>query len=317
MKPSTLSLNSSMMFARRVAALAFGLSLVAMSAAQTAQAAPLKIGMTFQELNNPYFVTMQKALNDAAASTGATVVVTDAHHDVSKQVSDVEDMLQKKIDILLVNPTDSTGIQSAVTSAKKAGVVVVAVDANANGPVDSFVGSKNYDAGVMACDYLAKSIGGSGEVAILDGIPVVPILERVRGCKAALAKSPGVKLVDTQNGKQERATALSVTENMIQAHPNLKGVFSVNDGGSMGALSAIESSGKDIKLTSVDGAPEAIAAIQKPNSKFVETSAQFPADQVRIALGIALAKKWGANVPKAIPVDVKMIDKSNAKGFSW
>ena len=144
-------------FARSTAALAtlaFGLSFIA---APAAQAAPLKVGMTFQELNNPYFVTMQKALNDAAASTGATVVVTDAHHDVSKQVSDVEDMLQKKIDILLVNPTDSTGIQSAVTSAKKAGVVVVAVDANANGPADSFVGSKNYDAGEMACEYLAKS----------------------------------------------------------------------------------------------------------------------------------------------------------------
>ncbi|SDG82734.1 substrate-binding domain-containing protein [Paraburkholderia phenazinium] len=296
------------------AALALGMSLVGASAAH---AAPLKIGMTFQELNNPYFVTMQKALNDAAATIGADVVVTDAHHDVSKQVSDVEDMLQKKIDILLVNPTDSTGIQSAVVSAKKAGVVVVAVDANANGPVDSFVGSKNFDAGQMSCDYLAKAIGGSGEVAILDGIPVVPILERVRGCKAALARFPNVKIVDTQNGKQERATALTVTENMIEAHPNLKGLFSVNDGGSMGALSAIESSGKDIKLSSVDGAPEAITAIQKPNSKFIETSAQFPADQVRIAVGVALAKKWGANVPKAIPVDVKLVDKSNARGFSW
>jgi ABC-type sugar transport system, periplasmic component len=124
------------------ATLALGFSMIA---APAAQAAPLKIGMTFQEMNNPYFVTMQKALNEAAATMGATVVVTDAHHDVSKQVSDVEDMLQKKIDILLVNPTDSTGIQSAVTSAKKAGVVVVAVDANANGPVDSFVGSKNFD----------------------------------------------------------------------------------------------------------------------------------------------------------------------------
>ena len=72
-------------------------------AAAAVHAAPLRIGMTFQELNNPYFVTMQKALNDAAASIGAQVVVTDAHHDVSKQVSDVEDMLQKKIDILLVN----------------------------------------------------------------------------------------------------------------------------------------------------------------------------------------------------------------------
>ena len=297
-----------------LAASAFVLSLAAIPAAQ---ATPLKIGMTFQELNNPYFVTMQQALNEAAATIGATVVVTDAHHDVSKQVSDVEDMLQKKIDILLVNPTDSTGIQSAVTAAKKAGVVVVAVDANANGPVDSFVGSKNFDAGQMSCEYLAKAIGSSGEVAILDGIPVVPILERVRGCKAALAKFPNVKIVDTQNGKQERATALTVAENMIQAHPNLKGVFSVNDGGSMGALSAFESSGKDIKLTSVDGAPEAITAIQKPNSKFIETSAQFPRDQVRIAIGIALARKWGANVPKAIPVDVKLIDKDNAKGFSW
>lgn len=298
------------------AAAAAAAAFVAAGAAAQA-ATPIKIGMTFQELNNPYFVTMQKALRDAAASIGATVVVTDAHHDVSKQISDVEDMLQQKIDILLVNPTDTTGITSAVNAANKAGVVVVAVDANANGPVDSFVGSKNYDAGLMACEYLAKAIGDKGEVAILDGIPVVPILERVRGCKAALAKHPDVKLVDTQNGRQERATALTVTENMISAHPNLKGVFSVNDGGSMGALSAIESSGKDIKLTSVDGAPEAIEAMQKPNSKFIETSAQFPADMVRIAIGIALAKKWGANVPNTIPIDVKQIDQSNAKGFHW
>jgi len=278
---------------------------------------PIKIGMTFQELNNPYFVTMQKALKEAAASIGAQVVVTDAHHDVSKQISDVEDMLQQGINILLVNPTDTVGITSAVNAAVKAGVVVVAVDANANGPVASFVGSKNYDGGLMACDYLAKAIGGKGDVAILDGIPVVPILERVRGCKAALAKYPDVKLVDTQNGKQERATALAVTENMISAHPNLKGLFSVNDGGSMGALSAIDASGKDIKLTSVDGAPEAIAAIEKPGSKFIETSAQFPADMVRIGLGIGLAKYWGANVPSTIPIDVKQIDQSNAKGFHW
>ncbi len=286
-------------------------------AAIPAHAAALKIGMTFQELNNPYFVTMQKALRDAAATIGATVVVTDARHDVAKQIADVEDMIQQRIDILLVNPTDSVGIQAAVESAKKAGIVVVAVDANASGPVDSFVGSKNFDAGVMACEYLAKAIGGTGEIVILDGIPVVPILERVRGCKAAIEKVPGIKIVDVQNGKQERDSALSVTENMIQRHPNLRGLFSVNDGGSMGALAAIEASGKDIKLTSVDGAPEAIAAMQKPGSKFVETSAQYPADQVRIAIGIALAKKWGANVPATIPVDVKLVDAEGAKTFKW
>ncbi len=209
-------------------------ALVAMTTA--AGAAPIRIGMTFQELNNPYFVTMQKALRKAAGTIGATVIVTDAHHDVTKQISDVEDMLQQHIDILLLNPTDSTGIESAVQEAHKAGVIVVAIDANAAGPVNSFVGSKNYDAGVMSCTYLANAIGGSGNVAILDGIAVVPILERVRGCKDGLAKFPNVKIVDIQNGKQERDVALSVSENMIQAHPDLKGIFSVNDGGSMGVL---------------------------------------------------------------------------------
>jgi len=277
----------------------------------------LKIGMTFQELNNPYFVSMQEALNTAAKSLGAQVFISDAANDPAKQISDVEDMLQKGIKILLVNPTDSAGIQGAIEAAHKAGVVVVAIDANANGPVDSFVGSKNKDAGYQSCKYLGESIGGQGEVAILDGIPVVPILERVTGCKEALATFSGIKLVDVQNGKQERAVALATAENLIQAHPNLKGIFSVNDGGSMGALAAIEGSGKTIKLTSVDGAPEAIAAIKKGGA-FIETTAQYPRDQVRIGLALALAKLWGAQVvPKALPIDVVVVDSKNAATFSW
>lgn len=83
---------------------------IAMMAAPALAQEKLKIGMTFQELNNPYFVSMQEALKEAAASIGADVVVTDAGHDVAKQISDVEDMLQQKIDILLLNPTDSAGI---------------------------------------------------------------------------------------------------------------------------------------------------------------------------------------------------------------
>jgi ribose transport system substrate-binding protein len=118
----------------------------------------LKIGMTFQELNNPYFVSMQEALNTAAKSLGAQVFISDAAHDPAKQISDVEDMLQKGIKILLVNPTDSAGIQGAIEAAHKAGVVVVAIDANANGPVDSFVGSKNKDAGYQSCKYLESRL---------------------------------------------------------------------------------------------------------------------------------------------------------------
>lgn len=277
----------------------------------------LKIGMTFQEMNNPYFVSMQEALTDAAKDLGAEVVVTDAGHDVAKQISDVEDMLTQGIDILLLNPTDSAGIESAVHMAKAQDVIVVAVDANANGPVDTFVGSKNRDAGYQSCKYLADALGGAGEVAILDGIPVVPILQRVEGCKAALAEYDGITLVDTQNGRQDRSVALGVVENMIQSHQNLAGIFSVNDGGAMGALAAIQGSGRDIKLTSVDGAPEAVAAIAA-GGPFIETTAQFPRDQVRVGLAMALAQKWGARVvPSEVPIDVRVVDAENAADFSW
>ncbi len=304
-----------MKFAKSLLAVATGLAIAV--SANAADDGKLKIGMSFQEMNNPYFVTMQEALEEACASIGAEVVVTDARHDISKQISDVEDMLQRDIDILLINPTDSVGIQSAVIDAHEAGVVTVAVDAQAEGPLDSFVGSKNYDAGFMACKFLADTLGGKGDVAILDGIPVVPILERVRGCNDALKEYPDIKVVTTQNGQQDRAIAMNVTENILQSAQNLKGLFSVNDEGAMGALSAIQSSGRDVKLVSVDGNPQAVAEIQKGNTPFIATSAQYPRDQVRVGIGIALAKFWGANVPKEIPIDVTLITKDNAAGFSW
>jgi ribose transport system substrate-binding protein len=268
---------------------------------------PLKIGISFQELDNPYFVAMKQAFDEAGNSLGAQLFVTDARHDVTKQISDVEDLVQKGVDILLLNPTDSVGIESAVRTAKQAGVVVVTVDAQANGPVDAFVGSKNYDAGLLAGEYLGRTLGGKGAVAILDG---------VRGFKDGIAKYPGIKLVDTQNGRQERSVALNVTENLLQAHPDLKGLFSVNDGGALGALAAIQSSGRDVALVSVDGLAEVVAAIVA-GGPFKATVAQFPRDQIRIALGIALAKHWGANVPREIPIDVKLLTPENARGFSW
>ena len=84
----------------------------------------------------------------------------------------------------------------------------------------------------------------------------------------------------------------------------------------MGALAAIEASKKDIALVSVDGLPEAVSAIAA-GGPFKATCAQFPRDQVRLAFGMALAKFWGARVPEKVPVDVKLITKENAKGFSW
>lgn len=277
----------------------------------------LKIGMSFQEMNNPYFISMKEAFEEAAAEIGAETIIADAQHDVSKQINDIDDMIQRGINILLINPADSEGAQAAVQAAHDAGVIVVAVDAQAEGPLDSFVGSQNYDAGYLAGEKMAEDLGGEGKVAILDGIPVVPILERVEGFKAAIAEHPGIEIVDTQNGRQDRAEAMSVTENMLQANPELDAIFSVNDEGALGSLGAVEASGKDVWLYSVDGHPEVIEAILA-GGPFKATSAQFPRDQVRIGLGMALAKHWGAEVvPEEVPIAVELQTIDNAADFSW
>jgi ribose transport system substrate-binding protein len=277
----------------------------------------IKIGMSFQEMNNPYFISMKEAFEDAAKQIGAETFIADAQHDVTKQINDIDDMIQKDIDILLINPTDSDGVEGAVEAAKKAGIIVVAIDAQAKGPIDSFVGSRNYDAGYLAGKQMVEDLGGKGKVAILDGIPVVPILERVRGFEDAVKEAPGIEIVDKQNGKQDRAEAMKVTENMLQANKDLNAIFSVNDEGALGTLGAIEASGKDVSIYSVDGHPEAIEAITKGGA-FKATTAQFPRDQVRIGLGMALAKLWGAEVvPTEVPIDVELQTKDNAADFSW
>lgn len=277
----------------------------------------LLIGMSFQELNNPYFVTMQKALQKTVDKMGATLIITDAHHNISKQVSDVEDMIQRGIDVLLLNPTDTVGAQSAVEAAKKAGVPVVAVDAQAKGPISGYVGSKNFKAGYLSCQYLAKDLNGKGKVAILNGIPVTPILQRVKGCKKALGEAKGIQIVDEQNGHQERAKAMNATENMIQSHPDLAGLFSVNDGGTLGAIVAVKSSGKTIKVASIDGIPEAIKDMQKPNSPLVVDVAQHPDQMVVKAFHLAIKKYRGEKSPSKIPVDVTPVTQKNAASFHW
>lgn len=279
-------------------------------------AKPITVGMAFQEMDNEYFIVMHEAIQEAVESINGVLYVTDARHDVTKQISDVEDMVQRGIDILLLNPADSVGAEAAVQAAKAAGVIVVAVDAQAEGPIDAFVGSRNYDAGYIAGEFMAEELGGKGKVAILDGIPVVPILERVKGFKDAVANYPDIQIVDIQNGRQERSYAMTVVENMLQSNPDLDAIFSVNDTGSLGALAAIEGSGLDVYLYSVDGHPEAIEAILGGDI-FRATSAQFPRDQVRIGFGMALAKYWGADVPSEIPVDVMLVNKENASTFSW
>lgn len=278
----------------------------------------IKIGVSFQEMNNKFFVVMKDSIRTAAATINAELVIKDAQHNVLKQINDIEDMINQGVDILLINATDTHGIEIALIEAQNAGLTILTFDADAKGPRKAYVASDNFELGYKAGEFMAEELSKKGQVAILNGIPTDGILDRVLGFKTALEKYPNIKIVDNQNGYQERNKAMHVTENMLQSNPNLDAIFSVNGTGALGCYYALKDAvDKDVFIVSIDGHPEEVEKILEDSKVFRATVSQFPKDIIEVTLGMALANYWGAEIPENIRLNTKLINKENAEGFEW
>jgi ribose transport system substrate-binding protein len=170
--------------------------------------------------------------------------------------------------------------------AHDAGIIVVAVDVGADG-ADATVMSDNVAAGANSCGFLAKKLGGKGNVVILNGPPVTSVIDRVTGCKKALATFPKIKLLsDNQNAQGSRDGGLEVMANLLTADPQIDGVFSINDPTGVGAELAIKQAHRtDVKvITAVDGSPDAESALKDSGGLFDATAAQNPYKMASLAV---------------------------------
>lgn len=279
------------------------------------------VGMTLMTLNNPYFVAMKKSLDSEAQKEGFTDTVVGADLDLSKQQAQIEDFIQKKVDLIIVNAVDSKGIAGAVQEAVQAGIPVIAVDVTAAGGTKATVMSDNFAAGKLAGEYLAKRLNGKGNVVIVNGTPISSIFDRVDGFKAALKAYPNIKIIsEDQNGQLSRDQSNQVMENLLTAHPKgqIDAVFGVNDPTAIGAYLAAKSSKRnEIFFVGVDGSQAAVDIIKSDNT-FGETSAQHPDQEIvkAVELGKQLmqGKKLDSAKPYLVPVDP--ITKDNADQYT-
>lgn len=156
----------------------------------------------------------------------------------------------------MISAVDENGIERA----KQAGVIVIAVDIPAKGP-DAVIMTDAVQAGERSCDYLFKEMGGKGNVLLVDGTPIQTIRDRITGCDNALKNHPNIKVVGRQASKNDRASGLAVTTDMLTASPDVQGIFGMNDPSALGAVLAVEQAGKSkqVKVTGVDGSPEGVA----------------------------------------------------------
>ncbi|MDQ0469523.1 ABC transporter substrate-binding protein [Labrys wisconsinensis] len=246
------------------------------------------IGLMVQDMSNPFFSAMDKGAKEAAAKIGATLNTQDAQLDLANQNTQIDAFIQQGVNLIVISAVDEAGIEPAIQRAKDAGVIVIAVDTPAHG-ADAVIMTNAVQAGEKSCDYLFKEMGGKGEVLLVDGTPIQTIIDRINGCKTVAKSYPGIKIVGQQASKNDRASGLAVTTDMLTANPDVTGIFGMNDPSALGAVLAVEQAGKvsQIKVTGVDGSPEAVAELKREGSPFIGTATQNPAEMVRQAVQIA------------------------------
>jgi len=270
-----------------LASLALALGL-ATSAAQAADKPLKSIGITVGSLGNPYFVTIVKGAEARARQINPNVKVTSvsADYDLNKQFTQIDNFISAHVDMILLNAADPQAIEPAVKKAQAAGIVVVAVDVAAAG-ANATVQTNNVQAGELACEYITKKLNGQGNVIIENGPPVSAVVDRVKGCKSVLTKTPGIKVLSAdQDAKGSREGGMNAMQGYLTRFPKIDAVFTINDPQAVGSdLAAKQLQRKNIVITSVDGAPDIETAL-KTDTLVQASASQDPWAMAQTAVGI-------------------------------
>lgn len=271
------------------------------------KAAKPKIGLSISTLNNPFFVSLKKGAQAAAKKAGAQLFIADAGDDVVKQTNDMEDLIAKKVSVIIVNPVDSSAIAGAVTEAKKAGIKVIAVDRAVIGEtVACQIASDNVAGAKMAGEYLLKLAGSGAKVAELQGVlGASATIDRGKGFHQAVDGK--VKIVASQTANFNRAEGLTVCENILQGNGDLTAIFAHNDEMALGAVEACEAAGKKVIIVGFDATDDAVKAVKA--KRMAATVAQQPSLMGETAVNVAMDLIAGKSVAKDMPVAVSLITK--------
>ena len=295
--------------------LASALALAAVSAVPVAAKDLNSVGISVGLLGNPFFVATIKGIEDAAKKINPDVKVTSvsADYDLNKQSSQIDSFIAAGTDIIMLNAVDAAAIAPAVKRARDAGVIVAAFDVSAPG-ADVTVMTNNVQAGEKACQYIVDQLGGKGDVVIVNGPASSSILDRVKGCKDALAKSPDIKILsDDQNAQGSRDGGLNVGQMLLTRFDKIDGVFAINDPTAIGfALAAKQAGRTEFIITAVDGAPDIEGELKSGEGLIKASASQDPYTMAGQALDMGYKALQGETPdPDTVLLEPELITHDN------
>lgn len=273
-----------------------------------------KIGMAIPGSAIPFLIACKNGAQAVVKERGDELVVASAEDAVGK-------LIQDGVACILLSPASLDAAAPAVEKANAAGIPVVAFGTNANdGKVACFVESDDALAGALCADYIGWRLGGQGRVAVVDHPGDESAQERVQFFREHVAEFfPNLEIVATLAGEATKETAQAATAKMLEAHPGIEAIFAVDDASGLGAAQAVKAA-KNAKafVVCIDGAPDAVAELKKPDSPLAMTVAQFPQAIGRVAAEMAYKVLAGETVELHIRLPVMPVTRKNLAAYpTW
>ncbi|HUW41122.1 MAG TPA: sugar ABC transporter substrate-binding protein [Rectinemataceae bacterium] len=276
----------------------------------------LKVGMVLKTLSSQYWKIVAAGAKTAADKNNVELILLGPPSEdaVEQEINMVQDVLAQNIDVLVFAPSQPAASVNVLEQAKAKGVPVILVDTGMPAGFNdyaSFIGTDNLAAGRAGGKALASQLKRGDKVLLLYGAPGNPTMtDRVNGAEQVL-KAAGMVIAANQPAYSDRERAYTVTQNVLQATPDIDGVFAGNDEEALGALRAMQQAGKHVPIIGVDATEDALKSMLAGD--LYGSIAQGNYDMGRLAIEKALELKAGKTIDKRIDSGATLITKANAQ----
>lgn len=280
------------------------------------------VAAVIKGLDNPFFQTMQRGIEDQAKTAGTSVTVQSANslNDTTGQADKVQALAGQNYGCFIINPITQTNLVQPLVQVANAGKHIVNIDSpigkeasqTANLKISTYVGTDNVSAGKLAAQEMARLLPNGGDVAMIGGISGDATSQaRLEGFQQGIPSN--IRIVQTVSADWERQKALTTAGDILRARPNLKGFFVANDDMGLGVVRALADVGKQaqVKVISVDGLQDAIKAVQQ--GTLSATVAQYPYAIGTMGMEACQAAMAGKTLPENVTAPVAVVNQGNAE----
>ena len=279
------------------------------------------IGVSLLTLDNPFFKVIGDSITAEGKKHGYETVVVSGDKDVAKQGNQIKDFIVKKVSAIVLSPCDSKSIIPVIQEANAAGIPVFTVDIPCNEPgvkIVTQIATDNEGGGREAGQAMIEALGeAGGKIAVLHFKQAESCQLRVKGFMEVIRthNASGKAKIDVVTELESGAAkdlGYKAAEDALQAHPDLRGIFAINDPAALGARAAVEKAGKtQVLIIGFDGQPEGKQAIK--DGKIYADPIQFP-DQMGIRMVDAILRhSKGETLPAQMLIPTRLYRKSDAQ----